>query len=392
MSENVAPLRLCVLGDLESIHTRRWLQPFIGRGHDVHVISYYRPKIVPQGLHLHVLDDRPRRAGAQEAASSGTPSKVPPNLLRIANALRYRRRGLRRVLEEVKPDILHAHYVVEYGFFAANAGFHPLVVSAWGSDILVAANASRLARLVTRYTLRRADLVTSNNERMSESIRALGVPAERVATIVFGTDAFFLERADASVNRLSSQAGPLTIISTRSLDSPLYNLDVVLRAVAMLVSRFPDLQLLIAGTGRLQPKLEARTHDLGLDKNVQFLGWLDSPALRDAFARSHIYVSVPDSDATSVSTLSAMAAGCFPVLSDLPTQREWVKNGVNGFLALPRDVRSLAQRLGEAIDGADLRREAAEQNREIVETRGLWEKNVPIMEAWYRRLAARSEG
>ena len=392
MSGNVAPLRLCVLGDLESIHTRRWLQPFIARGHEVHVVSYYHPNVAPQGVHLHVLDNRPQGATATEAASSQRASKVPPNLLRIANALRYRRRGLVRILREIKPDVLHAHYVVEYGFFAASAGFHPLVVSAWGSDILIAANASRLARMITRYTLRRADLVTSNNEHMSESIRAMGFPAECVATIVFGTDAFFLERAEASVNRLPSQAGPPTIISTRSLDSPLYNIDVVLRAVATLVSRFPDLQLLVAGTGRLRPKLEALARDLGLDKNVQFLGWLDSPALRDAFARSHVYVSVPDSDATSVSTLSAMAAGCFPVLSDLATQREWVEDGVNGFLMPPRDVRALAQRLGEAVDRAELRREAAQRNYEIVEARGLWEKSVPIMEAWYRRLAARSEG
>ncbi len=392
MSENVAPLRLCVLGDLESIHTRRWLHPFIGRGHDVHFISYYRPKIEPQGLHLHVLDDRPRRANAPEAASSGTASKVPPNLLRIANALRYRRRGLRRVLEEVKPDILHAHYVVEYGFFAASAGFHPLVVSAWGSDILVAANASRLARLVTRYTLRRTDLVTSNNEHMSESIRALGVPAECVTTIVFGTDAFFLERAEASVNRLSSQAGPPTIISTRSLDSSLYNLDLVLRAVASLVSKVPDAQLLIAGTGRLRPKLEALARDLGLDRNVRFVGWLDNTTLRDAFLRSHVYVSVPDSDATSVSTLSAMAAGCFPVVSDLPTQREWIDDGVNGLLTSPKNASALSDGLYQALTRAELRREAADYNRELIEARGLWENNFPIMEAWYRRLAARSEG
>jgi len=391
MTENVTPLRLCVLGDLDSIHTRRWMKPLVTGGHDVHAITYYRPKAAPEGVHLHALDDRPRSIKSTPgAAPSRAPSTLPPNLLRIVNALRYRRRGLARVIRDVSPDVLHAHYVVEYGFFAATAGFHPLVVTAWGSDVLVAARSSPLARLIARYTLRRADLVTSNNEHMTAQLRAMGVSDDRLATIVFGTDAFFLERHADSVNLLPPEAGhPPTIISTRSLDSPLYNVDLVLRAMALLRTRLPDTQLLVAGTGRLRPKLEALARDLGLDQSVRFLGWLDDPALRDAFHRSHVYVSAPNSDATSVATLSAMAAGCFPVLSDLPTQREWVEDGVNGFLVPPGDANALAQRLGDALDNAALRRDAAECNRGIVEARGLWEKNAPVMEDWYRRLAAR---
>ena len=108
---------------------------------------------------------------------------LPPTLLRLANALRYRRRGLARVVREIRPQVLHAHYVVEYGFFAAVSGFHPLIVTAWGSDILVAAQASPLARAIARYTLCRADLVTSNNDYMTRKICELGVPPEKVATV-----------------------------------------------------------------------------------------------------------------------------------------------------------------------------------------------------------------
>jgi len=390
LSENTDPLRLCVLGDLDSIHTRRWMKPFVERGHEVHAISYYRPRAIPEGVHLHVLDDRPRKTrGTSGAGPSRTASGLPPNLLRIVNALRYRRRGLARIIHDVNPDLLHAHYVVEYGFFAATAGFHPFLVTAWGSDVLVAARSSPLARLLARYTLRRADLVTSNNENMTRQLGAMGVPQERLATIVFGADAFFLERHSDGVNLLPPEAGHSpTIISTRSLDSPLYNVDLVLRAVALLRARLPDAQLLVAGTGRLRPKLEALARELGLDGGVRFLGWLDDTALRDAFLRSHVYVSMPDSDATSVATLSAMAAGCFPVLSDLPTQHEWVEDGVNGFLVPPGDPKALAQRLGDALENAALRRDAAERNRDVVEARGLWQKNALVMEDRYRRLAA----
>lgn len=382
-------LRLCVLGDLESIHTRRWLEPFVERGHEVHAVSYYPLAATLDGVSVHALTGRRQEARKTAQAGEMSPTAVlPPTLLRLVNALRYRRRGLARAVREIRPHVLHAHYVVEYGFFAAVSGFHPLIVTAWGSDILVAAQASPLARAIAGYTLRRADLVTSNNDYMTRKICELGVPPEKVATVVFGTDRYFLEQPEASVNlRAPEPDQPPVVISTRSLDSPLYNIDSALRAMALLRRRLPQAQLLIAGVGRRQAALERLAQELGLADSVQFLGFLERPALRDALASAHVYVSVPSSDATSVSNLSAMAAGCFPVVSDLPSQEEWIQDGVNGYRVPLGDVAALAQRLGDALEDSDRRREAASLNRKLVEERGLWEENALEMERLYQRLA-----
>jgi glycosyltransferase involved in cell wall biosynthesis len=86
-----------------------------------------------------------------------------------------------------------------------------------------------------------------------------------------------------------------------------------------------------------------------------------------------------------------MAAGCFPVISDLPTQGEWIEDGVNGFRVPTGDVAALARRLGDALENAALRRDAAPRNRRLVEERGLWETYVPQMEALYRQLAQRAD-
>ncbi len=388
------PLRLCVLGDLESIHTRRWIRPFVERGHDLHAVSYYPPSASLAGVTLHTLHPQRSSGATQTPASAASPRRfaaaLPPTALRLISALRYRRRGLARVIREIQPHVLHSHYAVEYGFFAAITGFHPLVVTAWGSDILVAAQTSPLARLIARYTLRRADLVTSNNEYMTRKIIDLGVSPAKVATIVLGTDRFFLEQPEVSVNAHDADPGyPPTVISTRSLDSPLYEIDSVLRAMEVVRRRLQTAQLLVAGSGRLQPALQKLSQDLGLGESVRFLGFLDDEALRSAFASAHVYVSVPRSDATAVSTLSAMATGCFPVVSDLPTQKEWIEDGVNGFRVPAGDVAALAQRLGDALDNAPLRRNAASHNHRLIEERGLWESYVPQMETWYQRLAER---
>ena len=123
--------------------------------------------------------------------------------------------------------------------------------------------------------------------------------------------------------------------------------------------------------------------------DVEFLGFLDRARFRDALAEADVFVSVPSSDATSVALLQAMAAGCFPIVSDLPSQREWIEDGVNGFLAPLHRPDVLADLITRALDDAGLRRRAAERNRAIVEERGLNEVQMAKMERLYLRLAGR---
>jgi glycosyltransferase involved in cell wall biosynthesis len=393
-----SPLRICVVGDLDGLHTHRWVRWFVERGHEVHAVSYYPPRRPPPGVTVHALvggsvpagvPDGPAQAGWRPAARR-LAEAVSPSLWRLFNGLRYQRRGLGTAIESVGPDVIHAHYVVEHGFYAALAGRRPLVVTAWGSDVLVAPRRSPLARAIARYALRRADLVTSNNEYMAQRLVELGAPPGRVALVVLGADAFFLQAPEASVNLRPAGETPPTVISVRSLDSRLYNVDVILRAMALVRRRVPDARLLVAGEGRLRARLERLALRLGLEGGVTFLGYLDREALRNALASSHVYVSVPRSDGTAVSTLEAMAVGCFPIVSDLPSQEELVQDGENGFRVSVGDSSALAERIVDALERPDLRGRALERNRDLVRRRGLLEENMARMEELYRSLAGRS--
>jgi len=390
-------LRICVVGDLDGVHIHRWVRWFVERGHDVHGVSYYQPLRPPPEVNVHVLV----RGGAEAGPGGPAPGEVgwrstarrlaeaaAPSLWRLTNGLRYRRRGLGRVIESLAPDVIHAHYVVEHGFYAALTGARPLVVTAWGSDVLVAPRRSPLARAIARYTLRRADLVTSSNGYMARRLVDLGASADRVELVVLGADASFLEAGETSVTLRSGEEVPPTVISLRSLDSRLYNVDVILRAMVSVRRRIPDARLLVAGDGRLRAGLERLAHRLGLEEGVTFLGYLGREALRDALSSTQVYVSVPDSDGTAVSSLEAMAAGCFPIVSDIPSQEELVRDGENGFRVPVGDAAALAERIVEALGRPDLRRRALDWNRQLVRERGLLEANMARMEELYRALAS----
>jgi glycosyltransferase involved in cell wall biosynthesis len=401
MIERVAPdrrLRICVLGDLDGVHTQGWLAYFVQRGHDVHGISYYVPARPPEGVRVHAL--RAAAGGGSPPGRAARPGltvriaqSLPIGIQRLVNLLRYRRAGLRRVVEEIAPDVLHAHYLVEHGLYGTAAGFRPYVLSAWGSDVLVEPQRSRLNRALARFALRRATLATANNRYMlREMVLKLGIERAYAQHVVLGVSREFLDGAPPSVNAQPPDAGRApVVISTRSLDTSLYNIDVILRAMARVRERVANARLVVVGEGRLRPQLEALAQRLGLGDNVTFVGFVSQNALRQALAGAEVFVSVPSSDGTSVALLQAMGVGAFPIVSDLPSQQELVEDGVRGFRVPVRDDAALGEAILRALDDHALRSAAVERNRVFVEDYGVTETNMARMEAWYYRLAGRAD-
>lgn len=382
-------LRIAVLGDFDGVHTRSWLRWFIERGHDVHAISFYPPRTALDGVTLHVLRagtrGRPTSSGASSAATIS--GRVPRALMRLAHGLRYRRNGLARVVREIAPDVLHGHFVVEHGFYGALCGFHPYVTTGWGSDVLVEPKRDRVSKMIAGWTLRRADLATSNNAYMAERMIALGAPRANVQVVTLGADRYFLAAHEASVNvRTPGAARAPCIISTRAHE-PLYNIGEIIDAYGRVARTHADARLVVANSGSLTAELQRRAANAG--GRTEFVGVLERTAFRDALTEAEVFVSVPSSDGTSVALLQAMAVGCFPIVSDLPTQREWIDDGVNGYRVPLHRPDLLAERIGRALRDAPLRRAAAERNRAIVEERGLNEREMEKMEGLYWSLVGR---
>jgi glycosyltransferase involved in cell wall biosynthesis len=308
---------------------------------------------------------------------------LPASAARFLHAFRYWNAGLRRVVREIQPHILHAHYVVEHGFYGSFAGFRPYVVSAWGSDLLVESH-KPAGKLIAQRTLSRADLLTANDASLARRAGELGLPLERGVVIHLGIEHLFLE-AKPSANLETDGSRP-TIISTRALERQ-YNVDVLLRAFARVRRRLDGARLRIAGDGSQRSALESLAQELGLHDCVTFLGHLGRHELAQELARDHVYVSVPESDSLALSNLEAMATGAFPVVSDLASADGWITHGVNGLRVRPRDIEALSASLLEALEDAGLRRNAVIPNRAKVEAQGLRLPNMLLMERHYYRLA-----
>jgi len=289
---------------------------------------------------------------------------------------------LARWLKRVDADWLHAHYLTSHGTLAWLAkrlwGLRARIVgSAWGSDILLTPQRSIAYRWLTRRVLRACALTTSDSVHMTQRMGQLGAP--EVMTFPFG-----LEEMPSPPGSKS----PWLFYANRGLE-PLYRPERVLSFFARVAMAQPDARLVVANDGSLAARLPAQARELGLSvgsidggHQVQFVGRLDASAQDEAYARARWYVSLPETDSVSVSVLEAMAHGCIPLLSDLPANRELVREGDNGLILSEDGNLALGALLPLLADAERI----ATENRAWVAAHGLFPLAVERFLARLREL------
>ena len=105
--------------------------------------------------------------------------------------------------------------------------------------------------------------------------------------------------------------------------------------------------------------------------------------MADLLAQADIYVSTSLYDGTSVSLLEAMGSGAFPIVTDIPANREWITTGQNGFLVPVDEEKCLANRIIDAIRNQALLEKSRIKNLSIVEEKALWSVIIEKIKRMY---------
>jgi glycosyltransferase involved in cell wall biosynthesis len=317
--------------------------------------------------------------------------KASPKRVRLLSYLLDRTSDLlhlRRLLKKLRPDIVHAHYATTYGFLGALLHFHPLVVTAWGSDILAAPRRSLAERWMVKCALRKADLMTCDAEHMSKEMRRLGARSANIAIIRFGVDT--QKFSPQMRQRLAIGArNPPTIISTRLLD-PLYDVESLIRCAPYVLAEIPSARFLIAGEGSDEQRLKELARALGVSRRTIFLGWLTNSELLRHLSSADVYVSTSLSDAgIAASTAEAMACGLPVIVTDVAENSEWVRDGAEGFVVPTRDPKALAEKILYLLKNRDMAAKFGNSGRQVIEERNDYHREMAKMETLYEQLVRR---
>lgn len=355
-------MRVVMLAPASVIHTQRWVEALAARGLEVVLATQHADPAwtVPAGVRVVHLP---------YGGAVGYFRNVP---------------ALRRLLRKEQPALLHAHYASGYGTTAALVGFHPWLISVWGSDVYDFPAEGRIKKWWLRRNLRCADAIASTSHAMARQVQRLAPECRDISVTPFGID----------TQRFAPQpqAHEGVVIGTVKTLAPKYGIDVLLRAFALLVAQGRStLSLIIVGSGPQRGELEALATSLGIVAQVRFVGAVPHSEVPQWLNRLDVYVAVSrlDSESFGVAVIEASACGLPVVVSDAGGLPEVVAAGETGLVVPREDPKALALALAELVDSSVLRSRLGEAGRHRVVERYGWQLSVDIMLRCMQRAAAR---
>ncbi len=374
------------------------------RGHEVHVVlprhrDLRRPP-VDRGVHLHPYTYAPWRAlnvwGYAESMAADVAVRGRVYLAAFL-ALPAGLLALRQVARRVRPDIVHAHWVLPNGPLGAlvAAGIKaPLVVSLHGSDVYLPER-HRWLRGAAAWTFHRAAAITACSDDLARRAAALGAPDERMRVIPYGADGSTFRPAEADERaRVRAEwglgEGEAFILAVGRLVRK-KGFDVLLRALPQVVQEAGPVRLLIVGQGDLRGELERLAAELGVNAYVALPGAVERDRLPALF-RSCDILAVPSMhdergnvDGLPNVLLEGMASAAAIVASDVAGIPQVIRPGETGLLVPEKDPAALAGALVRLLRRPELRARLGGAARQRVEEELNWPAVAREFENVYTR-------
>ncbi|WP_292369126.1 glycosyltransferase family 4 protein [Methanoregula sp. UBA64] len=353
---------LLLIADGRSIHTQRWAEYFAERGHGVHLVTYNPMNRTIPGVTEYVLTSRWDNLYL---------SFIPRHL------------AVKRLVRQLHPDLIHAHFIAKYGFHLPGLGRCPSVVSAWGDDILILPKKSRLIAWYTKRVMEDADLVYAISKNIREHIiEDFAIPGQKVRYLPFGIDTGIFSPPQ---NTKPDAIRRIEVFSNRGY-FPVYDNATLVRGFALAFQKNPALRLTLKGDGPLEQSVREEVTSLGLSGVVTFMGKTDYLDVPNDYRRADIFITTSVSDGTPVSLLEAMASGLPCIATSVGGIPEWVETGKTGLLIPPSSPEAVAEALLLFATDPVLRSLMGSAARDAVIRNGQWKTLMAQAEKDYLAL------
>ena len=356
-------MKLCFLAQANSNHTKRWVEYF-AKEHEIDLItlSYTKKEdtFVPEEVYKK-MNVRVHKV-----------SKPMPFLL-------FAPFKIRRLIKKIKPDIVHAHYVTQYGFCGAFSGFHPLIVSPWGSDIAVDPDKSIWKRWLVEYALQRADVVSSVEGPFKRRLIDLKCSKNKIVSIPVAsvnTNEFHPSKRSEALRKAMGAKNSFLVLNARPL-TPLYHVDVFIHAIPLVVEKIPNVKFIILyGKGQMKHQLEELAQKLNVEDNILWMRRVPHSKMPEYLASVDLYidtfVSFLHTEAKDkcpgigTTTLEAMSCAIPTIVSNKYRKRIYPLKDCPYIPYYPLDSQDLADKIIELLQNEKLIEQIKQESRDFV--------------------------
>jgi L-malate glycosyltransferase len=330
--------------------TARLVNAQVRGGHEVHLIMLVKESENIKNVHLHYL-----------------PYKPPIGY--VVNVF-----ALRKLLRKIQPDIFHVHYASGHGLLGRLSGFRPSILSAWGSDVMIVPKQSRVMYWIVKRNLEYYDSLIATSKAMIDDINKTFRFHRTIHQIPIGIE---LEKF---ANPKTKNNNKPIVIGTVKTMKHIYGIDTLLRSFKLLTNIYKaPLKLLIVGDGPDMGALKKLSSELGIDKSVDFIGYIKNEYIPSYLAKMDIFVNLSRIESFGVAVLEASAMELPVVTTNVGGLPEVVIEGVTGFMVDTNDYETCSDYLYKLVVNNLLRNSMGKNGRRFVSKRYQWPDSYKLV-------------
>lgn len=349
------------------------------RGHDVHVMA----PATSRGPGTFVEDHAGQKITVHRVKSYRW---YPHDWLRFILPWRIRHHSA-RVLDRVKPDVIHfqSHIIVGYGLSREGAKRNIRLV---GTNHFMPENlmdfsllpdwlqegAIRAAWGAAGRTFGMAEAVSSPTRRAADFLeKYTGVENVHAISCGLKADNYWPNWEPRTENRI-------TFVGRVTGEK---QIDVLLKAAALLPAEL-DAQIEIVGGGDQMRALQQLARILGIANRVTFTGYVSDEELRAAYHRASVLAMPSIAELQSIVTMEAMASALPVVAANAMALPHLVHDGQNGYLFEPGNAQEMAEKLTRVLTASPEEYERMQrESMRIVAAHDI-DRTLDTFEALYR--------
>ena len=371
-------MKVLILADANSSHTIKWAVSLAEKNIDIILFSLSKNQTALYNNYKNITIES---AGIPATTQFGAEAHVSKLIY-----LKYIS-TVKKIIRDHKPDILHSHYATSYGLLGASTGFHPFIVSVWGTDIYNFPERNLLYKKIIQFILNRADRILSTSNKMA--LQAKKFTGKQVEVTPFGidTERFKPQQANSIFSENDFVVGTIKTLERK------YGIEYLIRAFSLVKKRLPhvSLKLLIAGSGTLENHLKKITKELDIEGDTIFTGYVIPAEVPNYINMLDIFVSlsIEESESFGVAVIEASACEKPVIVSNVGGLPEVIDHNKTGIVVEPKNIEKTADAIEKLVLDKQLRSTLGKNGRKKVIEKYNWGNNLDSMISIYNNVLNR---
>lgn len=358
--------KILLLADANSPHTLRWAESIKNSGYSIGIFCFHK---IDESLYINFKNIQLYSLNISRSLQSASED----NFSKIVYLKAVKK--VKTIIKEFKPEIVHAHYASSYGLIGALSGFHPLIISMWGSDIFRFPNYSILHKTILKFNLSRADKLLSTSYKMKSEAKKYTI--KDIVVTPFGVD---VNRFKPKIVNSIFEQDEIIIGTIKTLEN-IYGIEYLIKAFQIVKNKLPQkrIKLLLVGEGTQRKRFEELAAELNLLSDIIFTGYINHNEVENYHNMLDIYVAVSLQESFGVAVLEASACAKPVIVSNVGGLPEVVDDGKTGIIIEKENPNQLADALLKLIINTDLRAEMGSNGRQKVLNEFDWQDSLKKM-------------